>query len=306
MAAQHKPCLAYGSEIGQMDPFIRKTAERLCKDVYFITRTEPSQKALEALGLTGHTGTDTAWRFMPKISDHSVLKRLTDAGWDGVQPLVGATVINPFCWPVRASFLRWFRSLLTNDHSGQYDTVYFFSDSPERKEAFRRYIGEMAEAVSRFCRDTGAFPVVIGMEKLDAEACALMQETLNIPSALFTAGEYSADIMTGMLRKLSYLVTSRYHASVLSIPGGVPIIAVSMDERLDSIMQEMDLAENYLHHIDDSGLSEKILHSLQRASTEKETISLHLQEYLHHYQTRMDEMGIFLKDYLDRNLLQQR
>ena len=45
--------------------------------------------------------------------------------------------------------------------------------------------------------------------------------------------------MTGVLRELSALVTSRYHAAVLSMERGCPVAAVSMDERLDTLMKEL-------------------------------------------------------------------
>ena len=63
MAAQGKPCIAYGADVGQMEPFLAKTARKLCRRTYFITRTEESLERLKALGLHGHAGTDTAWTF---------------------------------------------------------------------------------------------------------------------------------------------------------------------------------------------------------------------------------------------------
>lgn len=37
MAAQHKPCIAYGSEVGYMEPFLEKAAAKFCRQTYFIT-----------------------------------------------------------------------------------------------------------------------------------------------------------------------------------------------------------------------------------------------------------------------------
>ena len=64
--------------------------------------------------------------------------------------------------------------------------------------------------------------------------------------------------MTGILRRLSMLVTSRYHAAVLSVEGGCPIISVSMDERLDGIMKELSMDTKYLYHVSDRNLGKKI------------------------------------------------
>ncbi|MBQ8052496.1 MAG: hypothetical protein IJ198_01635 [Lachnospiraceae bacterium] len=58
MKNQKKPCLAYGSEVGEMEPFLERAVKKLCSDTYFITRTEASYRALKRLGLKGHAGTD--------------------------------------------------------------------------------------------------------------------------------------------------------------------------------------------------------------------------------------------------------
>lgn len=42
MAKQGKPCIAYGSEVGAMEPFLEHFASKICRDTYFITRTEES------------------------------------------------------------------------------------------------------------------------------------------------------------------------------------------------------------------------------------------------------------------------
>lgn len=63
MAAQGKPCIAFGSEIGAMEPFLKTAAAVLCRRAYFITRTQASLTVLKRLGLQGHAGTDAAWLY---------------------------------------------------------------------------------------------------------------------------------------------------------------------------------------------------------------------------------------------------
>ena len=254
MAAQGKPCIAYGSEVGHMDPYIRRTARRLCRDTYFITRTEDALTALKALGLAGRAGTDTAWTYDGAIGADEARAMLTRQGWDGRKPLLGVAVIDPFCWPVRASLGKWFRAGVTGRREGQYDKWYFFSDSPRRRADCARYIDGVAQGVGDFLREHDCFPVVIGMERLDERPCADLAARLDRPCAMFLSGSTPANVMAGILHRLDVLVTSRYHAAVLGMQAGVPFVAVSMDERLDGIAKELGVADNCLCHVTDTEL----------------------------------------------------
>lgn len=222
-------------------------------------------------------------------------------GWDGKQSLLGAAVINPFCWPVRSSLGKWIRSMLRHDFSGQYDKWYFYSDSPQRHRKYRRYIREMAGAVSAFAKKHNAFPVLLGMERLDADACRDVREALQVPSALFLSGDHGADVMTGILRNLSLLVTSRYHAAVLSMEGACPIVAVSMDERLDGLMHELALPQ-YLFHVSDSHLGKQVFRALEQAADSREAVRSQIMEQLARNKAILTEMGLSLKQHLKESL----
>jgi hypothetical protein len=51
--------------------------------------------------------------------------------------------------------------------------------------------------------------------------------------------------MTTLLRGLDLLVTSRYHAAVLSLAAGVPQVAVGHDTRLATLYQDLGLSERW-------------------------------------------------------------
>lgn len=302
MAMQGKPCLAYGSEVGKMEPFLERAAARLCRDTYFITRTESSLSALKKLGLRGHVGTDAAWSYDGAVGNAEAEELLRRQGWDGVKPLLGFAVINPFCWPVRASLNKWFKGKLTGKLEGQYDKWYFFSDSPKRREAYEAYIQSVAAAANAFIKENDAFPVLIGMERLDEKPCKELSAQLNRASAMFLSGEYGAPVMTGILRRLDMLVTSRYHAAVLSMKGGCPIVALSMDERLDGILHELELDGRYLLHTGDEGLAEKLSSAMKSAQIERDGIREKIQAALPGYQKKLNDMGIFMREYIQTAL----
>ncbi len=63
---------------------------------------------------------------------------------------------------------------------------------------------------------------------------------------IFSSREYNASRMTSILRSLDFLVTSRYHACVLSMAAQVPQIAVGHDLRLKSIYAELGLQDLFV------------------------------------------------------------
>ena len=212
---------------------------------------------------------------------------------------MGIAVINPFCWPVPSSLWKWLKGSVTGSLSGQYDKWYFFSDSPARRDAFHRYIEEIAAGVNPFMESHDSFPVLIGMERLDAFALSALAHRLDRPGAVFLSGEDSASILTGVLRRLSALVTSRYHAAVLSMETGCPIVAVSMDERLDGIMRELSLDREYLFHVTDRNLGAEIAAALSNGHTYRERIQRHIRRQTVLHRAKQEDMGHFMKRYLD-------
>ena len=298
MRRQRKPCIAYGSEVGKMDGWLARLSSDLCRDTYFIVRTEESLQNLKALGLKGHVGTDTAWTFQTPDGEAWAMQQLRQQGWDGTKPLMGVAVLNPFCWPVRPSLGRWLKAALTGDHSLQYDKMYFFSDSDERRRRFGHYLDEMARAVNHYQQAHDAFVVVLGMEQLDTEACRLFQQQVKSPHALFTSKTCDVFQMTGLLRQLSVLVTSRYHAAVLSMERAIPIVAVSMDARLSGVMREVELADTWLFRADDPSLGGHLIEALQQTDLHRQEIAGTIERHLTLYKEKVNGMTQFFTAWL--------
>ena len=272
MRRQGKPCLAYGSEVGRLDGWLARLSSDLCRDTYFMVRTEESLRNLQALGLKGHVGTDTAWTFQTSEGVAWARQHLMEAGWDGRKPLMGVAPLNPFCWPVRPSLWRWLKAVATRDFMQQYDKLYFFSDSMERRQQFERYLSAIASATNQYAEEHGAFVVILGMEQLDTRVCEQLVKSIRHPHVVFTSKTCNVFRMTGLLRQLNILLTSRYHASVLSMAHACPIVAVSIDARLNGVMHEVGLAEQYLHHASDTHLEGRIIASLKMADEHQEDI----------------------------------
>ncbi len=298
MRSQHKPCIAYGAEAGHMDDFLQKTAADLCSDTFFIARSEDSMDVIHSLGLKGQIGTDAAWCYDGADSDEISREWLMAAGWDGRKPCVGIAVIDAFCWPVRSSFFKY----MTGQKKDCYDKWYYFSRSEERTRALQHYLDRIAYTVNRITLEQDMFPVVIGMEKLDAAACGMLKEKLDKPCAMLLSADEQVNLMTGVLRQMDVLITSRYHAAVLSMDRGIPFVAVSMDERLDSLMSECGLANKYLFHTTDPDPGEQLYGALRDAKEHRKEVSEAIVRQTAGYKKQLDLMGSFLKNYFQKKL----
>ena len=62
---------------------------------------------------------------------------------------------------------------------------------------------------------------------------------------IFSSNQYNASQMVSILRSLELLLTSRYHACVLSLAAQVPQIAIGHDLRLKTIYRELGLFEDF-------------------------------------------------------------
>ncbi len=299
MKKQGKPCIAYGSEAGDMDPFVKKLATDLCNDTYFIMRTEASLKIIEEMGLKGHFGTDTAWTFAP--ADHAwAAKELREkTGWDGKKPIVGVAIINPFWWPVSPSLMKLVKAAVTRDWEDHFEKWYFFTYNDERKKMYRKYVDGIADAVNKFSAEHDTHVVAIGMEALDLNACEDLTSKLDGPTGIFSSRFYDGFQMAAVLHSLSLLVTSRYHARVLSSTGGIPSIAVSMDERLYNIFNECGHLEDYYLKTDEPELGVKLLATMEKCWKNREQVSdeilCSIPDYLH----LMSDMGKFFRGWVE-------
>ena len=298
MKRQGKPCIAYGSEVAPLQRRLRRLAQQMCSEVCFMVRSKPSLQALQEMGLRGVPGTDTAWTFQVPAPYNRGRDLLMRQGWDGKKKLIGVAVIHPFCWPVRPSLLKWFAARITGQRELQYDKMYFFSDSEERRKKYHHYLSQLSLAIQTYRKEQDAFVVVIGMEKLDTTACQHFKQMMDKECAMITSQDTSVFQMTSVLHCLDTLVTSRYHAAVLSMLKGMPIVAVSMDNRLDGLFEDIPVLRQHLHHIGDAHLSHQVIRSLKEAEANQSMIIEATNRYVEKCRTTLKGMSKILSEQL--------
>ena len=288
--AERKLAIGYGGDADQMSPGLETFARSYCLDALIFCRSQSSQDRIARLGLRAASGTDTAWTFEPESLEPSFMK-LQACGWDCKTPVLAICPVNPFWWPVRAdpaSYEALVRERRTDDfHHG---FIYFYNSSPQMAQKYQTYLASLAAAVGRFCRERHAFPVIIGMDRVDRKACKDLADVLPVRAPIFASPDSLPADQAAMLRLSSLLVSSRFHAIVLAVSAGTPSVGLTYDERIDNLFAEGGWPELVIR-VDDPNLDEKIWDRLLFLETESDRISESFARLTSRHLKKMGTMG---------------
>lgn len=230
-----KPCLAYAVDAGQLRRHNQRLVRRWASTTdLIVTRSEAAAERLRAWGVTApiEWSADNAFNFEPRPEDQD----WAHAIWpDDPRPPVGIAPVDFFRWPV--VIRPWGRS------EDRYRWPYYFSTSPARRRGSADLAASYARLADRVIEGHDRSVALVCMEELDEPvARAIHREMEHRKRAkVFSSRELDASRMTALLRSLGVLVTSRYHASVLSLAAGVPQVAVGHDLRLRTLYEELGL-----------------------------------------------------------------
>jgi polysaccharide pyruvyl transferase WcaK-like protein len=292
-AARNQLAVGYGAEAGEMSPTLRRMVRRYCDTALVVTRNEESERILRALRVRVEPGTDTAWTFEPAPPEVGE-RLLRQAGWDGHSKVVGICPINPFWWPVRPSLPKALARRLTGAYrASHYRSLYFHRSGAAVDAAYERYLGEVAGAVDDFRRSRGAFPVLVAMERLDADACRRLAARLH-GAPVFTSDEHDMRTLVSVLRACSLIASSRYHAVVTTMPALVPSLGVTMDERLRNLMADRG-HEDLCLEADDPELGANLRDGLDVLDRDADAIRPGIGRSVARNLRRMARMGFFLE-----------
>lgn len=235
-----KPCLAYAVDAGQLSSLDQCLVRReASKTDLIITRSRAAADRLRSWGVTApiEVTADNATTFCPNQADEGLLERLWPAATRGV---AGICPVNFYLWPV--VMRPWGRP------EDCYKWPYYFSHSPQRLQAAERLAQGYARLADRLVADHGKSVALICMEQLDEPLARRIQQYMahSDQARVFSSREYNASELTILLRRLDLLVTSRYHATVLSLAAQIPQVAVGHDLRLKSLYGELGLSEFFV------------------------------------------------------------
>jgi polysaccharide pyruvyl transferase WcaK-like protein len=233
-----KPCLAYAVDAGEIrSPLNRQLVPgEASKTDLIITRAAAAADRLRSWGVTApiEITADNAFTFKTDPADEGLLRREWPEAASGV---IGLAVVNFYQWPV--VMRPWGR------REDCYRWPYYHSSSPERRQAASDLATDYARLADSIVSEHGRAVALICMEQLDEPLARQVQSRMAYASQarVFSSRGYNASQMTTILRSLDLLVTSRYHACVLSMAAQVPQLAVGHDLRLKSIYDELGLRD---------------------------------------------------------------
>ena len=297
-SAENKLSVGYGGEAGHMDALVESMCGRYVKDSLVITRNVESQQLLSAMGIPTESGTDTAWTFEPHPPEYA-RNTLRESGWDEKTPILVLCPIHPYVWPVKASIAKYVARATTGAYKdSQYRTVYFFQSGTEVDRKYEQYISAFTRATQAFLQQHRVFPILVAMERLDADACRKI--AAQIPGTpLFTSDDYDMFQLVSILRACSYMVSSRYHGIVTSMPNLVASAGVTMDERIRNLMRERG-HQHLLLTVDDPELEPKLLQMMETLVKEAEEVREGIGQTVVRNLKVMARMGTFLEDAVHR------
>jgi polysaccharide pyruvyl transferase WcaK-like protein len=259
---ERTPCLAYAVDAGQLRPRNQWLVRRVASTTgLIVARSEAAADRLREWGVTApiESTADNAFVFEPMPEDREWVRTI----WPEAQrrPL-GIAAVDFYRWPV--VIRPW------GTAEDRYWWPYYFSSSPERRRASADLARSYARLADRVVEDHDRPIALICMEELDEPIAAAIHREMAHPdrARVFSSREHDASRMTAVLRSLGVLVTSRYHAAVLSLAGAVPQLAIGHDLRLRTLYEELGLERDYFFTPDRANAFDAITDGVESVLTD--------------------------------------
>ncbi len=233
--AMKKPCIAYSVDAGKASRFNRWLIRReASKTDLILTRTQHAANRLRQWGVTApiEVTADNAFAFNPEPEDEGLLERT----WPEAKDVVGVAAEDVYKWP--AVIRLW------GPKQYCYRWPYYYTHNRASCEKSALLADVLAVQADEIIENYGKHVALLSMEGLDAEFASQIQSRMKHPdkTRVFTSIQYNASQMTSILRSLELLVTSRYHASVLSLASYVPQTAIGHDLRIRDLYADLGIS----------------------------------------------------------------
>lgn len=267
-----RPSVGLALDSGKLEPSNKPLVRDALNTTSLLTvRSAGASSSLQELGVK---------RNMEVTADCAVSMRLLDeAEASGVRramgmepgPIHGIAPVDFYMWPAKISLFGRKDDYVRYPFRGTWP-----NGGREKSEALARQWAEFCNTLLR--RDPSARIALISMEAVDERFCRKIrglisapERTLELPCSKLTPKRMSACL--GGLRSL---VTSRYHALLLSMAYAVPYVALGHDTRTRYISQEMGLGQLFVPY-DTPNLLEHILETHDKLLQDGERVAAEIQ-----------------------------
>jgi polysaccharide pyruvyl transferase WcaK-like protein len=238
-----KPCIGYSVDAGTASRFNRWMIRReASKTSLILARTKKAAERLRLFQVKApiEVTADNAFAFRPKLQDNNLLKYV----WPEASHVVGIAAENIYIWPVQIR--PWGRKKYC------YRWPYYYQHSAACQQKSELLVDVLAvqadEIIEKYDRDVA----LLSMEGLDTAFTTKIQQHMKHANRtkVFSSVQYNASQMASILRSLDALVTSRYHAGVLSLTNHVPQTAIGHDLRIQDLYTDLEIPELFVEHED--------------------------------------------------------
>ncbi len=241
--SMRKPCVAYSVDAGEASRFNRWLIRReATKTNLILARTSKAAERLRNWHVKApiEVTADNAFSFDPDPADEGLLKKV----WPEASFVVGMAAEDIYKWP--AVIRPW------GPKNFLYRWPYYYTHTRESQEKSELLADVLAVQADEVIEDYGTHVALLSMEGLDATFGKKIQSLMHHAdkTKIFTSNMYNASQMTSILRSLDLLITSRYHAGVLSLASQVPQTAIGHDLRIRDFYCDLGIAELFVDHED--------------------------------------------------------
>lgn len=284
------PTVTYGVDAGALTPKNAKWARDVAQKIdLLMVRTSHAEHVLRLLGVKRKilVTTDTAFSLVPEDSEWMETV-LTAHGIDLKKPVVGIAFEEFFWWPVVPSIWRAVRCVKKD----RYKSIYYHSWQGEARKksiAMKEAIAAYADWVAS---EFNVQVIFFAMESLDISPCRDVISIMKSTAPLFDADHITPSQMAALLQRLDWLVTCRYHALILAMPAGVPVIGLAHDERIASVMDELELLHDFLISHEEKQILPELREKTLKLRSSSDRIRKRIESSMPAYLSRMEQNKI--------------
>ncbi|MGE5619468.1 MAG: polysaccharide pyruvyl transferase family protein [Sphingomonadaceae bacterium] len=291
-----KPCLAYAVDAGDLSPFNRRLVRLVAsRTKLIVARSQAAADRLRSWQVSAplEATADNAFNFSPSETDEGWVLRDWPLAAEGI---VGIAAVDFHLWPVVAR--PWGR------REDCYRWPFYFSRSPERRRASIELATGYASLAEHIVERHGRAVALICMEQVDEPLATEIQRRMAHAdhARVFSSRKHDASQMTALLRSLDLLVTSRFHAGVLSLAARVPQVAIGHDRRLDTLYRDLGLRDDFFVESRSPAAFEALEERVERLLADPGIVAERLRRGYEHHLARAQRNRKLLRAFVASHL----